>query len=63
MITTNKTHCAGNGCPSKNNCHNHTVPRDHDYIDAALYVRREAGANACDMFDPVKPVTTFLEDV
>ena len=63
MIHLTKTRCAGTGCPSKANCHRFTMPRDSESVPAALYVRREAGASACDLFLPVNPVTTFREDV
>jgi len=61
-MTQPKTHCAGNGCPSKTNCQRFTAPRDQDSVPAALYVRREAGCSACDMYDPVNVMTTFKID-
>ena len=63
MIHLTKTRCAGTGCPSKTNCHRFTMPRNEEATPAALYVRREAGASACDLYLPVNPVTTFREDV
>ena len=49
-----------NTCPSKHNCHRHEKARSEEFQDAALNVRREAGATACDMFMPVNtPVSTF----
>lgn len=61
-MPNDKARCPGNNCPSKRNCHRFTAPRDQDYVEAALYIRREAGASACDCYLPVKPVTTFRED-
>lgn len=63
MIRLTKTRCAGNDCPSKTNCHRFTMPRNEEATPAALYVRREAGDSACDLYAPVNPVTTFQEDV
>ena len=52
-----------NTCPSKRNCHCHEKARSEEFPDAALNVRREAGATACDMFIPVNtPVSTFAVD-
>ena len=52
-----------NTCPSKRNCHCHEKARSEEFPDAALNVRREAGATACDMFMPVNtPVSTFAVD-
>ena len=49
-----------NTCPSKRNCHRHEKARSEEFPDAALNVRREAGATACDMFMPINtPVSTF----
>lgn len=49
-----------NTCPSKRNCHRHEKSRSEEFLDAALNVRREAGANACDMWMPINtPVSTF----
>ena len=56
-----KTTCAGNNCPSKSNCHRFTMPRNEESVAAALYVRREAGDSACDMFAPVNAVSTFKD--
>lgn len=56
-----KTTCSGNNCPSKSNCHRYTMPRDAESVPAALYLRREAGDSACDLFLPINPVTTFKE--
>jgi hypothetical protein len=63
-MTTTNTRCArlGNNCPSKRNCHRHEDPRDIEFTDAALYVRREAGASACDMVSFINQVTTFKEE-
>ena len=52
-----------NTCPSKRNCHRNEKARSEEFQDAALNVRREAGATACDMFMPVNtPVSTFAVD-
>lgn len=49
-----------NTCPSKRNCHRHEKARSEEFPDAAMNVRREAGANACDMWMPINtPVSTF----
>ena len=49
-----------NTCPSKRNCHRHEKARSEECTDAALNVRREAGANACDLYMPIeKPLSTF----
>ena len=49
-----------NTCPSKRNCHRHEKARSEEFPDAALNVRRESGANACDMWMPINtPVSTF----
>ena len=51
-----------NTCPSKRNCYRHEKARSEECTDAALNVRREAGANACDMWIPItKPATTFVD--
>lgn len=57
------TLCArqGNTCPSKNNCRRHTGLRNIETTEAALYVRREAGDTACDMYMPIVVVTTFSD--
>lgn len=61
MMNQPKTLCAkqGNTCHSKKNCKRFTAPRNEEFIEAALYVRREAGSTACDMYEPVKVLTTF----
>jgi hypothetical protein len=58
-----KTICAqrSNNCPSKKNCQRFTTARNGESIEAALYVRREAGSTACDMYEPVKVLTTFKD--
>jgi hypothetical protein len=63
VIPLYKTRYAGTGCPSKTNCHRFTMPRNEEATPAALYVRREAGDSACDLYAPVNPVTTFREEV
>lgn len=56
------TICDGGNCPSKTNCKRYTERKCHpETMPAALWVRREAGANACDMVSWVKAVTTFKE--
>lgn len=54
------SHCAGTNCPSLSNCQRFTPNLTNDL--AALHVRREAGATACDRFLPIKLITTFKED-
>lgn len=55
--------CDGGNCPSKRNCKRYLERKSKgDYVvNAALWIRREAGASACDMviFDNV--VSTFAE--
>ena len=55
--------CEGSKCPSKNNCRRYTERKTKgDYvINAALWARREAGANACDMVMWLKPASTFKD--
>lgn len=53
--------CDGGNCPSKKNCQRYTAPRPMEFNRAALWLRREAGANACDMVAWANPVTTFKE--
>lgn len=53
--------CDGGNCPSKKNCRRYTersVKGDY-VVNAALWLRREAGDSACDMVIWVEPVTTF----
>jgi hypothetical protein len=55
--------CDGGNCPSKKNCRRYTersVKGDY-VVNAALWLRREAGDSACDMVIWVEPVTTFKE--
>lgn len=54
---------ASNTCPSKRNCHRHEKARSEECTDAALNIRREAGANACDLYMPIeKPLSTFSDE-
>lgn len=53
--------CEGSKCPSKNNCRRHTERKNTDAVPAALWIRREAGASACDMYLPVASVSTFKD--
>lgn len=55
--------CDGGNCPSKKNCQRHMAPRPLEYVRAALWLRREPGASACDMVAFIEPVTTFKEVV
>ncbi len=50
--------CEGVLCPSKKNC-KRWVLRHNGATFAAFYARREAGADACDAYLPVKTVSTF----
>lgn len=53
--------CEGLHCPSKNNCRRHAEKNRHDSVAAALWIRREAGDSACDMYQPINVVSTFAE--
>lgn len=59
----NVARCDGGSCPSKRNCLRYLERKtNNEYVvNAALWIRREAGASACDMviFDNV--VSTFAE--
>lgn len=63
MNHNRETLCArqGNTCPSKNNCRRFAEVRGHEYTLAALYVRREPGSTACDMYLPIVVITTFSD--
>ena len=63
QLSLDATRCDGGNCPSKSNCHRYTDRKTKgDYIiNAALWVRREAGANACDMVIFINQVSTFKE--
>lgn len=54
--------CEGSKCPSKNNCRRFTERNRHESIAAALWLRREAGTSACDMYLPIEVVSTFREE-
>lgn len=55
--------CDGGNCPSKHNCLRYTERKvNGDYVvNAALWVRREAGANACDMVMFINQASTFKD--
>ena len=53
--------CEGSKCPSKDNCSRHTKRNHYEAVPAALWIRREAGASACDMYLPVASVSTFKD--
>lgn len=55
--------CDGGNCPSKRNCLRYLERNtNNEYVvNAALWIRREAGASACDMVIFANPVTTFTE--
>lgn len=55
-----KTRCEGKNCPSKNNCLRF-LDKNPETIAAALWIRREAGTSACDMYRPINVVSTFAE--
>lgn len=58
----NEARCTGQQCPSANNCRRYTERQIQKGIVAAiapLYLRREAGADACDQYMPVVLVSTF----
>lgn len=63
-MNTNHIQCerTSNDCPSKRNCNRHESPRSLDFPAAALYVRRPAGSNACDLVQFINVVTTFKEE-
>ncbi|MBW7903811.1 MAG: hypothetical protein H3C26_20270 [Rhodocyclaceae bacterium] len=53
--------CPGGNCPSRSRCLRYTR-RDTAGATApwaAMDMRREAGASACDQFLPAAPVSTF----
>ena len=54
--------CTGQQCPSAANCRRYAeriLPNGVMVPFAAFYLRREAGASACDGFIPIEPVSTF----
>ena len=53
--------CEGSKCPSKDNCRRHIDRNRYEAVPAALWIRREAGASACDMYLPVASVSTFKD--
>lgn len=61
-LSYDQARCTGQQCPSASNCRRYTerqVPKGVMANFAALYLRRQAGDNACDQFLAVKPVSTF----
>lgn len=54
--------CEGRNCPSKTNCRRFTERSTVEAVPAALWIRREAGASACDMYLPIEVVSTFQSD-
>lgn len=54
--------CEGSKCPSKTNCRRYTERNSHESVAAALWLRREAGTSACDMYLPIEVVSTFKEE-
>ena len=53
--------CEGSKCPSKDNCRRHTDRKNTDAVPAALWIRREAGSSACDLYLPIDTTTTFKD--
>lgn len=51
--------CEGKNCPSKKNCRRFTDRDACEAVPAALWIRREAGTSACDMYRPIEVVSTF----
>ncbi len=54
--------CEGQKCPSANNCRRFVERKSQESVPAALWVRREAGASACDMYLPITVVSTFKSE-
>lgn len=61
QLSADVARCDGGNCPSKNNCRRYTERKvQGDYVvNAALWLRREAGADACDSLIAVNPISTF----
>ena len=53
--------CEGIKCSSKDNCRRHTERNRYEAVPAALWIRREAGDSACDMYQPINAVSTFKD--
>ena len=53
--------CEGSKCPSKDNCIRHTERNRYEAVPAALWIRREAGSSACDLYHPINTVSTFKD--
>lgn len=47
-------------CEGKNNCPRF-LDKNPETIAAALWIRRESGASACDIYRPINVVSTFAE--
>ena len=64
-LSTDVSRCEGGSCPSKDNCRRYTERKvQGDYVvNAALWLRREAGASACDSYLPVRVISTFASEV
>lgn len=54
--------CEGIRCHSKDNCRRHIERKNTEAVPAALWLRREAGDSACDMYLPIEVVRTFKAD-
>lgn len=63
QLSADVARCDGGNCPSKKNCRRYTERKTNsDYVvNAALWVRREAGANACDMVMFINQASTFKD--
>ena len=59
QLSADVARCEGNNCPSKNNCRRYTERNSHESVPAVLWIRREAGTSACDMYLPIEVVSTF----
>lgn len=51
--------CEGSKCPSQKNCRRHVERNIHESVPAALWIRRDPGASACDMYMPINVMSTF----
>ena len=61
-MTHSFTTCEGMNCPSKKNCKRYTERKREDALPAAIWIRREAGSSACDMYLPIVVISTFKEE-
>lgn len=55
------TTCEGSQCPSKHNCKRFLERRNSESKPAALWLRRQAGDTACDLYEPKVVVSTFKD--